>query len=267
MKSPLKWLGGKFYLAAALIKLFPEHITYVEPFGGGAHVLCQKPQSKVEIYNDIDSNAVNFLIQSVQNTAELITKCNEIPYAREVYHDLKNKELPENKIERAAAWFYLIRSAFGGGGGRKNLSGWRASKQRNVAKQYYNSINSFEDLRARFQNVQIENLDYREIIKRYDSEETLFFVDPPYFDREYLYNGNFTLQDHKDLANLLNNIKGKAIVSYYDNELLNELYPNWTRNEIDTVVHTYHVTSGSQRRKEKEIVLTNYTPTSLTVAV
>ena len=66
MRIPtLCYFGGKFYLAKELIKRFPRHECYIEPFGGAAHVLMQKPRFSSaryqEIYNDIDGEVVNFL--------------------------------------------------------------------------------------------------------------------------------------------------------------------------------------------------------------
>ncbi|AKQ71750.1 MULTISPECIES: DNA adenine methylase [Bacillus] len=77
--------------------------------------------------------------------------------------------------------------------------------------------------------VMIECQDFRTIIEKYDSPDTLFYVDPPYVGREQFYAGEFTEQDHRDLARLLIQAKGKVVLSYYDDPLILELYPNWER--------------------------------------
>lgn len=88
MKSPISWFGGKYYLAHKIIKLFPPHSIYVEPFGGAAHVLFAKEPSPVEVYNDIDSGLVNFfrVLRDPKSFGELALLCSLTPYSREEYY-------------------------------------------------------------------------------------------------------------------------------------------------------------------------------------
>ena len=60
-KSPLKWFGGKYYLAPEIVKRMPPHVHYVEPFfGGGAVLWAKDPQGKSEVVNDIHGRLMNF---------------------------------------------------------------------------------------------------------------------------------------------------------------------------------------------------------------
>src|SRR5712692_646888 len=58
---PLKWHGGKWYLAPKIVALMPPHTHYVEPFAGGLSVLLAKdPEGVSEVANDINGHLSNF---------------------------------------------------------------------------------------------------------------------------------------------------------------------------------------------------------------
>lgn len=252
-RSPLRWFGGKHYLAPFIISLMPSHQTYVEPFGGGAHVLTQKPPATVDVYNDIDDYVVNFLLILQKEKDRLIERLDQLPFSRSLYERWKWEEWPKDDFERAVRWFYIHRSKIDGGNNHR--SGWRHSRERNPATDYRSAVKILESFSTRFRNVMIENLDFRKIIDTYDSPKTLFYIDPPYRGREIRYKGNFTDKDHIDLANMLKNIQGKAIVSYYSDPLINELYSAWnlvTKEAYVGAVNKEH------RRKETELIFLNF---------
>ena len=59
--SPLKWHGGKSYLAKRIIELMPPHLTYCEPFAGGLSVMLAKdPDGISEVANDLHGDLSNF---------------------------------------------------------------------------------------------------------------------------------------------------------------------------------------------------------------
>ena len=57
------WHGGKFHLADKFISLFPDHVSYIEVFGGSGTILLSKPRSYIEVFNDIDSHVYNLFKQ------------------------------------------------------------------------------------------------------------------------------------------------------------------------------------------------------------
>ncbi|MBT9169135.1 MAG: Modification methylase DpnIIA [Syntrophomonadaceae bacterium] len=258
MRSPLVWVGGKFYLAKAIIGLFPPHKCYVEVFGGAGHVLMQKYRSPVEVYNDINGEVVNFFLQLRDRPEELKRKCELSPYSRALYEAWKKDPLPDDPLERAARFFFLLRSSMNKGW---PLTGWAHSKKKNSASFYHSGIAQFLEVAKRLFAVQIECKDFRYIIDTYDSLETLFYCDPPYVELEHYYAGGFNEQDHRDLAAKLNNIQGKAIVSYYPHSLVDELYKGWRKEEVQCVKHSEGLTKNNDkamRARSVELLLMNY---------
>ncbi|TPG86858.1 DNA adenine methylase [Brevibacillus laterosporus] len=236
-KSPLIWFGGKGKVAQQIISRMPHHKRYVEPFGGAAHVIAQKPQVAHEVYNDIDGLLVNFLLVAREQTERLIDACKSLPYSRQLYERWKHEEMPTDPFEQAVRFFYLNRAGIAKGNGPgTEKTGWRHSTKstQNPAVGYLSASERIREFSTRIQGVMIEHDDFRSIIEKYDTPETLFYIDPPYIGREKFYAGEFTEQDHRDLANLLKNIKGKAIVSYYDDPLLLEIYPDWRVEKFES---------------------------------
>lgn len=228
--SPIIWFGGKGKQAEYIISKMPDHKVYIEPFGGAAHVISQKARINHEVYNDIDGIVVNFIIQSIENTDALIEKCAALPYSRELYEKWRREEMPRDPLEMAVRFFYLNRSAISKGNADEvPKTGWRHSttSSQNPAMGYVNACQKIRSFAKRMQGVMIERLDFRTIIEKYDSDEALFYIDPPYVGREKFYAGGFTLEDHYQLGELLNSARGKVIVSYYDDFIINEIYGHW----------------------------------------
>ncbi|MCF6449484.1 DNA adenine methylase [Bacillus sp. MMG021] len=229
-RSPLIWFGGKGRYADHIINKMPAHKVYVEPFGGAAHVIANKPQMGHEVYNDIDGHVVNFLMQVRKDPKAMQQACESIPYSRALYEKWKTEDYPQNDFDRAVRWFYMNRSGISKGNVEEvPQTGWRHSTQsgQNPAGGYISACAAFESFANRMKGVMIECKDFRNIIEKYDSPDTLFYVDPPYVGRERFYAGGFNEEDHRELARLLNQVKGKVVLSYYDDPLILEIYPNW----------------------------------------
>lgn len=208
--------GGKSYLAPWIIKHFPPHKCYVEVFGGSAAVLVNKKKSHTEVYNDKDGDIVQFFRVLRERKGELVEWLNMTPYAREQHQkwkaDFYSGELPDDPIERAGRFFYLRYSQYAAK--YRTASGFAGAHQRNKARKLRNATEKLHKFADRFKNVQIECLDFAEVVERYDSENTFFYADPPYMDEGdalYRHEDNF---DHKKLVEVLKNTEGKWAVSY-----------------------------------------------------
>ena len=97
-----------------------------------------------------------------------------------------------------------------------------------------------------------ECLDFQDHIEKYDSPETLFYLDPPYFSTEKNYyrgTDHFGEAGHARLAKLLHKIEGKFILSYYDFEPLQKFFP---KNKYRWEEKTFNRASTSIQKKDKD---------------
>jgi len=183
-ENVFKYPGAKTQMAQWIIEKFPEHRTYVEVFGGSAAILANKPTSKVEVYNDKDGDLVHFFETLRDRGSELREWLSQTPHSRELHSryadDFYDGVRPNDDIERAGRFFYLRETQFAQKYTKK--SGYSYQKKRNGAQAMHNKVDRLTEWQERFRHVQIEQLDFTEVIDRYDSPQTFFYCDPPYMD-------------------------------------------------------------------------------------
>jgi DNA adenine methylase len=242
VKRPLlRYHGGKWRMAPWIISFFPPHRVYVEPFGGGGSILLRKGRVHEEIYNDLDGDIVNVFRVARDNGEELKRRLSFTPFAREEF--ILSFEPSENPIEQARRT--IVRSFMGRSANAvtSNLSlsgklstGFKSKTDKGgvteatVWRKYPDALNAITD---RLQGVVIENRNAIEIIRQHDSDNTLFYVDPPYVhstrNTRKSYRFEMNDNDHIDLAASLNRASGAVIISGYDCGLYNELYRGWNK--------------------------------------
>lgn len=244
--------GGKFFLKEKIISYFPPCNCYIEIFGGAGHVLFAKPESKIEIYNDIDRSLYCFFKMIREKNDEFFYKIETTPYSREMFNELKEMK-PETDVDIAWQFYAINRMAFGA----KRISqtfGYGITR----TPSFYR-IERFYPLIKRLQYVTIENLDFREIISKYDGKDCFFYSDPPYDGSEYQYSSVyiFNEKDHVDLAELLKGIKGKFLLSQADTDFIRELYKDFCMIELKRH-DAISLTKDSDRIISKELLIANY---------
>jgi DNA adenine methylase len=223
----LNYPGAKSLLASWIISFFPLHTQFVDLFGGGASIILNKIPSKFDIYNDLDHNVYNFFRVLRDRGAEFKELVKNTIYSREDHANALSSE-SSDPLEMARC-FYIVNSFSFSFFESKGFSFIADSKR---LSRFLNNDVSIDIISRRLRNCIIENLDYKEIIRKYDSSDTLFYVDPPYYQLNY-YKQGFTEQDHIDLAELLHKIKGNSIVSGYRSDLYDSLYSDFVRHEKD----------------------------------
>ncbi|GAP94964.1 DNA adenine methylase [Leptolyngbya sp. NIES-2104] len=232
------WYGGKFNHLNWLLPLLPEATHYCEPFAGSAAVLLNRPPAFVETYNDIDGEVVNFFRVLRDRQEELIQAIGLTPFSREELR-IAAEEPTENltELERARRFFVRARQVRTGLAQTASAGRWAHCKLTSRAgmagavSRWLGSVEGLSEIVQRLLRVQIENAPAIEVIQRYDSEETLFYCDPPYPHDSRgdanAYRYEMSDRDHEKLAETLRAAKGKVALSGYHCTLLDKLYKDW----------------------------------------
>lgn len=232
-----------------LLPLIPPHHTYVEVFGGGAALLFNKEPSPVEVYNDIDGDLVNFfrVLRDPEKFSKFYRLLQLTPYSREeFYFSCETLEASRDDVERAYKFFIAIRMSMGGlGATGAHAWGYTVRKtSKGMSESVANWLSTIEKLpefHQRIRRVQIEHDDFRKVIPRYDTDETFFYCDPPYIQdlrKTGTYRFEMTLQDHKELVDLLLSVRGMAMLSGYRHAIYRPLEDaGWKRIDFQTACH------------------------------
>jgi DNA adenine methylase len=210
-----KYPGAKTQLFSWIEPRIPDHRTWVDVFGGSGSVTANKPESDVEVFNDIDGDIIHFFTTLRDSGDELAEWLSQTPHSRELHRKYAQAfydgDRPDDDIERAGRFFYLRFTQWGTK--YTSFSGYNGGKKRSAAMSYHQAVERLERWQERFKYVQIEQLDFAEVIDRYDGEQTFFYCDPPYMDEgDDLYShAEF---DHRKFVNCLQNADARWMVSY-----------------------------------------------------
>ena len=256
----VKWHGGKRYLCHRIIEHFPGHETYVEPFGGAASVLLNKPIVPVEIYNDLDLRLTRLFRVVRDNANEFRRLLSLTPYSEAEFNYAKAPA--DNEIEQARRDFVRWRMSLGGRGDSFSFTLHRVRRgMADVVSGYLSMIDEELPLIIeRLRRVQIMNRPAVQLISAYDSPTTLFYCDPPYLHETRhkgsrdVYGYEMSEAQHRELAATLNQVKGTVVLSSYPSPLYDELYRNWRRVVIDIA---NHAAGGKAKARKQEILWLN----------
>lgn len=257
MNSIIKWIGGKHLLSKRIISLIPKHNIYCEVFGGAGWVLFGKSDDKkdwitennnkyTEVYNDINSDLINFWKYIKFHPVAFVAELNQYLVSREIFDTLLQYE-PRTELEQAVKFYYHLNCSYGALS--KNFT-------INKGKKYLQlkDLDIVKKASERLKNVIIEKQDFEKLIKRYDTPDTFFYLDPPYYKNEYLYERNKSSRfgKHQELADILKSIDGKFLLSYNDDSFIRSLYKDFIIEEIEAPY------SFNGIRRKTELLIRNY---------
>jgi DNA adenine methylase len=263
------WYGGKYSHLDWLLPLLPFCHHYCEPFGGSAAVLFNREPSPVETYNDIDGEVVNFFRVLRDDPERLVRAIGLTPFSREEFAIACEIDPALDPVERARRFYVRARQVRTGLAQSATLGRWANCKNTSrsgmagAVSRWLGAVEDLQEIALRLLRVQIENRPAIEVIRLYDSADTLFYCDPPYIhetrgdDNAYAYEMNY--EEHCELAMSLNSVRGLVAISGYECDLMNDLYPSsrWYKSVAPS--KTIH----STKDKRTEILWTNYNPRTI----
>lgn len=251
MLSPVSYIGGKRAIAKQIIAVFPEHLTYVEAFCGGAQILFHKEPSAVEVINDVDGEIVNFFRVCQLHHEELVRYLRYMIVSRQWFRALKATDPATlTDIQRAARYLYLLKNSFAAMVHNPNY------KVNVIQPPGFNPDRLPEiiaETHKRLARVQIESLPYEKVLKSFDRPTTLFYLDPPYYGRK-LYHFNFEPDDFKTLADRVKDLQGKFVLSLNDVPEVREIFRDFNFQEIEL----FYSSQQNAGRRYKEVLITNF---------
>lgn len=272
MTPPLKWHGGKHYLASRIVALMPPHVHYVEPFAGGLSVLLAKePEGVSEVVNDLNRQLVNFwqVLACPVQFPNFLREVEATPFGEELWDNAGHIIDPnggcDDSAALAAAFFVRCRQSLAGRmAAFAPLSRTRVRRGMNEqASAWLNAVEGLPAVHSRLKRVVILNRDALDVIRQQDGADTLFYLDPPYLHETRAstdeYAHEMTRKQHEELLSLLTTIDGKFVLSGYKSDLYVAVAAErgWHCRDFDLPNNS---AGGKEKRRMVECCWTNYEP-------
>ena len=235
MAAALRYPGAKWSLAPLIAREFQPHYHYVEPFFGSGAVFFSKAPSGHEIVNDANGQVVNLFRTLRERTDELCWALEATPWSRDEYN--LSDELTGDDLEDARRFVVRLWQAHGSDLAKK--TGWknRGSSQRagGMSLRWQKVPEQLRLIAWRLTDAEIENRPAIEVIKRFNTSDSLVYADPPYLHSvrtQRMYAEEMTEQDHVDLLVCLLDHSGPVVLSGYANPLYSDMLKAWRKVEL-----------------------------------
>lgn len=241
IKSLVPWYGSKRTLAPRIIQQFGPHSTYVEPFAGSLAVLLAKQPARHEVVSDLHADLINLLrvLCDYESARQLHGFLALVPYCETLYLEAfeRLKGEYETPIERARDYMIVAwqgRNGLCGTTAKLTFARRMTSLGGGGAQRWNSVLASIPDWHQRLCTIEFHQRDaFATLAKLEDKEDVLIYFDPPYLletrSENATYQHEFSPVDHERLAAELRRFKrSRVIVSYYQSEATDNLYPGWT---------------------------------------
>ncbi len=284
LSSPLKWHGGKHYLAKRIIALMPPHLHYVEPYAGSLAVLLERDPNRdwfsdgnvdlrsaergcSEVVNDLHGNLMNFwaVLRDPRTFGEFERIVSAVPFAEDIWEQAEEMSGSDDPVTRAVGLFVRCRQSRAGT--FKDFAPLTRNRTRRgmneQASAWLTTIDGLPAVHARLKRVVIQNRDAIRVIQQQDGEKTLFYLDPPYLSETRACTGQYdhemTESEHVELLDVLAKCKGKFLLSGYPSDLYDAKAQECGWHYIDFDLPN-HASGGAEKRRMTERVWMNYEP-------
>lgn len=272
---PLKWHGGKYYLARRIVALMPPHIHYVEPYFGGGSVLLARDPDEVslwmtphrgcsEVVNDINGRLTNFwrILQGEGTFQQFRRTVEAIPLSRGEWEKAHSHIYGQDPVGDAVAFFVDCRQSLAGRmKGFTALTRTRTRRQMNGnVSEWLTAVDGLLSVHARLRKVVIENILALDLIQREDGPGTLFYCDPPYLhdtraSLDAYGNHEMSESDHRELLAVLRICTGRIMLSGYPSDLYETELKGWSQHTFDL---PNNAAGGDVKRRMTECLWCNF---------
>jgi DNA adenine methylase len=171
-----------------------------------------------------------------------------------------NVNLQDYDYEMAAKYAYVLTQVFSGSKPETSSFIDLKGKYRSKYLSFRDKLSKPDWVEHFLRITDVENMDFADVIKKYDSKSTYIYLDPPYYKTENYYsNHDFGIKDHERLANVLNGVEGKFSMSYYDFPQLHDWFPEnqyrWERKEFAKAAAAK---KNTKQNMGEELLILNY---------
>lgn len=269
--QPLKWHGGKHYLASRIVAMMPPHVHYVEPHAGGLSVLLAKdPEGVSEVVNDIDGRLTIFwnVLQDQTFFDKFMRIVEAIPFSQNEWEAAniwagdrgKFPDAPPIVMDAAMFFVHCRQSLAGRMKCFAPLSRTRTRRGMNEqASAWITAVDGLPAVHARLRRVVVLNKNAIDVIKGQDGPDTLFYIDPPYLAETRtspdVYAHEMTAAEHAVLLQVIIALKGKVMISGYRSDLYDTFLRDWHRHEFDL---PNNAAGGRSKARKTEVLWCNF---------
>lgn len=237
-------MGGKQYLKKRIIPLIPRLgvKTYVEPFVGSGKVLLGMEKFPKEVVNDLDKD-VYVMWKGIRSVPLETFKKMDFTPSRDKFKRLKESK-PSSLTQKLHRALYLNHLSFEG---NMDSFGDNPTTFKTAANWFKRMQKDLPAIQERLKPMTILNTDWKQVVRKYDSPSTFFYVDPPYYEVE-----GYGLPDvpPEELYDVLSKTKGQWIMSYNDVPIIRKLFKDYTIKRVTT-----RYSFGEKQEKTPEVLI------------